>query len=256
MTENDTPLVSAADPWSALALLSRIPVPSGRIDPTRSMAASAWSWPLVGALLGLVSGAAGVVALKLGLPATLAAATVVTVSILLTGALHEDGLADTFDGLWGARDRDRRLAIMRDSRIGTYGVLALVLSVLLRWSALSALIEAGYLLAPVIAAAALSRVPVSFVMAALPNARADGLSAGSGRPPAPGLWLGLALGLAAGFGLVGGCALVALFWMALASVILARLARTRIGGQTGDILGAVQQMSEIAALASLAACLA
>ena len=252
--ENDQPLLSRADPWSALALLTRLPVPEGQFDPDRPAAAAAWCWPLVGALIGLISGLIGLASLWLGLPAGLAAGLILASSIGLTGALHEDGLADTFDGLWGGQDRARRLEIMHDSRIGTYGVLALVLSVGLRWSALVALIGTGHLLVAVITSAALSRAPMAMIMARLPNARASGVSVGAGRPTSHSLWLALGLALTLGAVLVGFCVVKAALWAAVPVLLLAAVARARIGGQTGDILGASQQLAEIAALAALAAC--
>ncbi|HHH89434.1 MAG TPA: adenosylcobinamide-GDP ribazoletransferase [Aliiroseovarius sp.] len=254
MMENDQPLLSRADPWSALALLTRLPVPEGQFDPDRPVAAAAWCWPLVGALIGLVSGLVGLISLWLGLSAGLAAGLTLASSIGLTGALHEDGLADTFDGLWGGQDRARRLEIMHDSRIGTYGVLALVLSVGLRWSALVTLIGAGHLLAAAVTSAALSRVPMALIMARLPNARTSGVSVGAGRPGSRGLWLALGLALGLGAVLVGFCVVKAALWAAAPVLVLAAVARARIGGQTGDILGASQQLAEIAALAALAAC--
>lgn len=254
MIENDQPLLSRADPWSALALLTRLPVPEGRFDPDRPLAAAIWCWPLIGALIGLLSGLIGLLSLWLGLPAGLAAGLVLAGSIGLTGALHEDGLADTFDGLWGGQDRARRLEIMHDSRIGTYGVLALVLSVGLRWSALVALIGTGHLLVAVITSASLSRVSMAMIMARLPNARTSGVSVGAGRPPAHSLWLALGLAVILGGGLVGICVVKAALWAAVPVLVLAAVARARIGGQTGDILGASQQLAEIMTLAALTAC--
>ncbi|TNF58733.1 MAG: adenosylcobinamide-GDP ribazoletransferase, partial [Rhodobacteraceae bacterium] len=171
---------------------------------------------------------------------------------LLTGAMHEDGLADMADGFWGGRSPQRRLEIMADSRIGTYGVLALVFSVGLRWVALAAVLP---VLGPLvlIGLAALSRAGLPSVMTALPHARPGGLSAGVGRPPAltAGLAILVGLGLA---GVTCGAATWALFpAMALAAFGIAALARARIGGQTGDVLGATQQISEIAGLLVLAA---
>ncbi len=253
--KSDPPPLSAADPWAALALLTRLPVPAGRIDPRRPVAASAWCWPLIGLGLGLAAGSIGLVALGLGLPAGLAAGLVLAALMLLTGALHEDGLADSFDGLWGGDDRTSRLEIMRDSRIGTYGLLALLIATLLRWAALSALIEAGGLLPALSAAAMLSRAGMALLMAALPPARTDGLSADAGRPAGPAPWLGIGLALGGAGLLVGSCALPAAFWAALALLPLALAARARIGGQSGDILGAGQQLTEIAALAALTACI-
>ncbi|RIK85995.1 MAG: adenosylcobinamide-GDP ribazoletransferase, partial [Hyphomicrobiales bacterium] len=109
----------------------------------RAFAETQWAAPVAGALVGLGVGAVAWLALALGLPASLAAAFALAAGIAVTGALHEDGLADTADGFGGGRDRDGKLAIMRDSRIGSYGVLALGLSLIARWAALAALAAAS-----------------------------------------------------------------------------------------------------------------
>lgn len=238
-----------SDLAEALALLSRLPVPAH--DPRG--ASSAWAWPVAGACLAILSGGVGVLALWLGMSAGVAAALTLIAGAMLTGALHEDGLADTADGLFGGRDRVRRLDIMKDSRVGSYGVLALVLVTLLRWSALTALAEAGALLPAMIAAAALSRAVMGMVMAELPNARGSGFAHATGRPPGRTALLGVALALLTA-ALVSGAAVVALALAAgLAAFAVARMARARIGGQTGDILGATQQLAEGAVLVAATA---
>ncbi len=234
--ERDTPLLQPGDIALALALLTRLPVRLAHGAATRG-AAAAWAWPLAGAIVGGLAALGGSIALALGLPTGVVAGIVLAAGIVLTGALHEDGLADCADGFWGGWDRARRLEIMKDSHIGSYGVLALGLSLILRWSALSALIAAGHLWGPIIAAAALSRVPMTGVMHALPNARGSGLSQSTGRPAQ------------------GGAVIAAVLAAALAGLAAAAIARARIGGQTGDVLGATQQLAEIAALAALAAVL-
>lgn len=238
---------------AALMLLTRLPLPKGLSPATPPGPGSAWAWPVAGGLVGILSAAGGTIALALGLAPGLAAAMVVVVQVMATGGLHEDGLADTADGLWGGGSPVRRLDIMRDSRIGSYGVLALILSVLLRWLALSLLAQAGALLAGVIIASALSRAPMAVVMSALPHARSDGLSRLVGRPS----------GATAGIGIAVAAATALFLWPAslpalalitpLPALWLARLARQKIGGQTGDILGASQQLTEIAALLTLSA---
>lgn len=252
--ERDTPLLQPGDFALALALLTRLPVPLSHAAATRG-AAAAWAWPLAGALVGGLAALAGSIALALGLPTGVAAGIVLAMGIVLTGALHEDGLADCADGFWGGWDRARRLEIMKDSHIGSYGVLALGLSLILRWSALSALIAAGHLWGPVIAAAALSRAPMAGVMHALPNARGSGLSQSTGRPAQDTVLLGGAVALAVALLATGGAVLAAVVAVALAGLATAAIARARIGGQTGDVLGATQQLAEIAALAALAAVL-
>ncbi len=257
MAKNDKSLFDISDLARAASLLSRLPLGRAELTGTRSMADSAWVWPLIGALLGALAGLVGLAGHWLGLPASISAALSLAALIALSGALHEDGLADTFDGLWGGHERARRLEIMRDSRVGTYGVLALVLALLLRWSALVALLEGGWFLAPLIGASLLSRVPMVLLMANMANAREAGLAAGSGIPAPRTAMAALAIALGLAVLLLGWWALLAAaFWIALFSLALGALAKARIGGLTGDILGASQQVSEIAALVVFATLLA
>ncbi len=244
-----TPLMKPADIAEALALLSRLPVPAH----VPRGAASAWAWPVAGLVLALIAGGVAALVLALELPPGIAAGLVLAVQVALTGGLHEDGLADCADGFWGGSGRARRLEIMKDSRVGSYGVIALGLGLGLRWTALTYLFGAGLLLAPLVTAAVLSRGSMAVVMAALPNARGAGLAAGVGRPGRRTALaaVGLAVGLA--FAATGWGAFVALFWAAVAAFGLALAARAKIGGQTGDVLGASQQLTEIAVLACLAA---
>jgi adenosylcobinamide-GDP ribazoletransferase len=246
-------LAAWGDIGAAFALLTRIPVPVDHAAAAARGARAAWAWPVAGAAVGAIAAGAGLLLTRAGLPADVAAVAVLAVQAMLTGALHEDGLADSADGLWGGRDRERRLAIMKDSRIGSFGVLALGLGLMARWAALAALIGAGGWVSAVVAAAAVSRVPMAAIAALLPPARDSGLSHGTGRPG--GATLVLAAAVAAGLALPGAGAALPLLLLAVATVTLgwAALARARIGGQTGDILGAGQQLGEIAALCVLVA---
>ncbi|WP_338320010.1 adenosylcobinamide-GDP ribazoletransferase, partial [Bradyrhizobium ottawaense] len=127
------------------------------------------------------------------------------------GALHEDGLADTADGLGGGRTRERKLEIMRDSRIGTYGVCALILSFGLRWSALAAIADPLLVAFALCAAHAAARAGVPAFMSLVPPARPDGLSASAGSPPGRSVAIAFALGtLALALALGPGKALVGL----------------------------------------------
>ncbi|MGL5362827.1 MAG: adenosylcobinamide-GDP ribazoletransferase [Bosea sp. (in: a-proteobacteria)] len=236
------------DLLSGFALLTRLPLP----DHAGSGAASAWTWPVVGAVLGGLGAVAGWFGLWLGLTSGVVAVGVLGLGALLTGALHEDGLSDTADGLFGGWTRERRLEIMKDSRVGSYGVLALVLVTLARWSALEAVLAGGSLWA-LVAVGAISRAPMALIMAALPNARGAGLSHATGQPSLPVALVGAALAAAIACLFAGWAVLPMLGLTGLATLLLARSAQARIGGQTGDILGASQQLAEAAALAVLAA---
>lgn len=250
MTERDT-LIKAADLAAALGLLTRLPVPVDATAAQARGAAAAWAYPLAGLLIGAITALAGVVALWLGLTPALAAGLMLAVGVVVTGGLHEDGLADTADGLWGGHDRARRLEIMRDSRIGTYGVLALGLSLILRWAALTALIGAGWLWVPALVAAVLSRTAMVAVMAGLRHARGDGLAHAVGRPGMRTAQIAGGIGALVALTLTGWWVVPLALIVAAVAFGTALIAKAKIGGQTGDILGATQQLTEIATLLAL-----
>ncbi|WP_292965291.1 adenosylcobinamide-GDP ribazoletransferase [Novosphingobium sp. UBA1939] len=232
------------DVFAAFGLLTRLPMPdTGAPDPR-----AAWAWPVAGLAVGGLSALAGLAAAALGLAPGVTAALMLGVAAALTGGLHEDGLADCADGFWGGRDKARRLEIMKDSRVGSYGVLALVIVLLARWSALSSLVAAGHW-GPVLAAEALSRAVMPAVMTALPNARGSGLSASHGAPGWNTVVQGAALAAALALALAGWQALPMILAAILGAGGIALVARAKIGGQTGDVLGASQQIALTAALA-------
>jgi adenosylcobinamide-GDP ribazoletransferase len=222
-----------------LPLAHAIPVSNGDI------ACASWAMPVVGALVGAFGALVYWMAVRLGLPPLVAAALAVAAGMVATGCLHEDGLADTADGVGGI-DRERRLEIMRDSRLGTYGACALMMSLLLRWGALASIAGAGAVALALVAAHAAARAPLPAFMAFVPPARNDGLAAAAGVPPlaavvAAGLFGALALVLC--LGLLA--ALVALVLLAVVGVLMARASVAAIGGHTGDVLGALEQLNEI-----------
>lgn len=237
----------------AATFLTRLPLAAGGAI-GRPLASAAWAFPLVGAGVGGIAALVFLIAQLLGLGDWPAALFAVLAGAALTGALHEDGLADAADGLFGGPDRERRLAIMRDSRHGTFGVLALVLSVALRAAAIAHTGEAIYAGLALIAAHAVSRALLPAVMRALAPARADGLGAEAGRPsPAP-LIVALAIGILIALAALGPVLGLAAFAVSAAAVgAVAVLARRLIGGYTGDVLGASQQVAEIVMLLAAAA---
>lgn len=253
MTNSDMVRTALADLRSALGLLTRLPLPQSNAAPRGAQAA--WAWPVAGAIIGGLAAMVALLALCLGVSPAVAAAITIAAQAMLTGAMHEDGLADTADGLWGGWDKARRLEIMKDSHIGSYGVLALILVTLARWSALAALLETGSVFAAIIAVACVSRAPMAVLMAWLPNARNGGLSKAVGRPSVNTAATALCLAIAICFVLVGWQAISMVIATAFVSLGLGLVARAKIGGQTGDILGAAQQIAEAAALGALAASL-
>jgi len=237
----------------ATAFFTRIPVTTPTCRAER-LADAAWAFPLVGAGIGGVAAFVFLLVQLLGLGDWPAAVLAVFAGVVLTGALHEDGFADTADGLVGGHDRDQRFAIMRDSRQGTFGVLAIVLSVLLRAAALAGIGEAVHAGLALIAAHAASRAALPVAMRALAPARIDGLGAAAGRPRAPLALGALAIGLLITLAALGPRRGAIAFGLASGAVlILGVLAHRRIGGYTGDVLGAFQQIGEIVMLLAAAA---
>jgi adenosylcobinamide-GDP ribazoletransferase len=236
----------------ALMLLTRLP--AGRLaDPAPSLADARWAYPLVGLIVGALAAAAQAGALAVGLGPLAAALLALTVAALVTGALHLDGLADFADGIGGGRDRAHALLIMRDSRIGSYGVIVLVLALALGATGLAD-IAVEKALAALLLAATGSRLAMLVVLDRLPPAREDGLGR-SAAGTAPGAWLPGAAAVAILAVWIGPAALPALAAMGLAALAVARLALRRIGGQTGDVLGATQVTAEVACILALAAAL-
>jgi adenosylcobinamide-GDP ribazoletransferase len=215
--------------------------------------------PVAGLVLGLLPALILIGALLLDLGPWLAATLSVTAMTLTTGAFHEDGLADTADSFGGAT-RERRLAIMRDSLIGSFGSSALILAFTLRIGALATLASRLDMMAAfgtVLIAACLSRTAGLMPLVFLPPARLDGASHAVGQPARETFWfaaalaggLSLALGMTLDLPLSGVGLMLAL--SALSGLALTRLAARHIQGQTGDIAGAAQQVAEIAALIGL-----
>ena len=226
----------------SLAFFTRLPV--ARIDAPPPV----WTFPVAGALIGLACGGAYYALYWCGLQSGIAALLAVAAQIGLTGALHEDGLADTADGFGGGKDRESRLLIMRDSRIGSYGALALVFSVCLRSYALMLLSQPAVVVAVCIAAGALSRTMIAVAMFALPHARADGLAAWAGKPSRECVLLSVGIACAVAIIAVHIVALKMIALAAFACAGVCALSKRAIGGATGDVYGAVQQMVEITVL--------
>ena len=237
-----------SDLLSGLSLLTRLPLPAHEFRG----AAGAWAWPLAGLVLAALVWPVLALLAALEIAPGPTAAVLLAVMALLTGGLHEDGLSDTADGLIGGQTAERRLEIMKDSRIGSYGALALGLVMLCSWSALTELLAQGHVWRALATAAVLSRVPMVAIMALLPPARSTGLSAATGRPDGRSALIAALLGFGIALLLTGWAALPAALAAAILSALLAHAACNRIGGQTGDILGASQQISFAAVLALLA----
>jgi adenosylcobinamide-GDP ribazoletransferase len=237
----------------AAGVLTRFPIAVDASEPG-AIAASGWAFPLIGAGIGALCAVVYVAADLIGLPAWVAALLAVAAGIAATGALHEDGLADTADGFGGGRDRDRKLAIMRDSAHGTYGILALVLGVGLRASALAAIGDPVFVGLALIAAHVASRAALPVSMILLQPTRADGLGAAAGRPSRTVATIAALIGAVIALATLGPLTgALALLLTGGAVALAAMLARRQIGGYTGDVLGFFQQIGEIVMLLVAAA---
>ncbi len=237
---------------AAVALLTRLPVPN-LSQPAPRGAESVWAYPLVGAMVGALGGGAYWLAVWLSLPPALAALCALAIMVVATGALHEDGLADFADGLAG-KTPERRLAIMRDHEIGSYGVIALLLSLAIRATAIALIAAPSAVLAALIATDAAGRLAAVLVMAGLPPARTDGLSASVGQPDPRVASVAALLTLAiAWLALSFGAAILVVLAAGVSAAGIGFLAQQRLGGQTGDVLGAACQICQCLALMALVA---
>lgn len=252
-----------ADVGLAIGFLSRIPVPhlteaSGDGPLARALRFA----PIAGLAVASVPVLVVALGMQLVLPWFATAALAVAGAIWITGALHEDGLADVADGFGGGTTRERKLAIMRDSRIGTYGTVALVCSIVLRIACVARLAEQGKpssVVSAIVVAACVSRALMLMPMTVLKAARHDGLARRAGAVT----WsnFAVAIGLAL---LLSGIPLIygeytpsrlatAVGLAALGCIATTALAQRQIGGVTGDVVGASQQVGEIAVLLVLSA---
>ncbi|MCR4377545.1 MAG: adenosylcobinamide-GDP ribazoletransferase [Rhodospirillales bacterium] len=211
------------------------------------------AWPVVGLFIGALAGLALWLAASAGLSPLAASFAAMIVAALATGALHEDGLADVADGFGGGADKAKKLRIMRDSHIGAYGVLALVLVVGFKAGSLSGFNSPVLAASAIIAAHTLSRAMLPMLMVVLPPASRSGLGKAAGQPNRENAAMAAAIGvLVAVLALGFGPGLVAAVLAALGVAGVGWLAHRHIDGFTGDVLGAAQQVSETLVLAGLA----
>ena len=238
----------AAELKASIDFCTRLPLAGAAPIAGSTIAKAAWAFPIAGLIVGLIGAVVYALAHRLGLPAWPAAALTVAATLLVTGCLHEDGLADTADGFGGAT-REQKLDIMRDSRIGTYGVCALIVALLLRVGVLASFFSAASVGWALIAAHAGARASMMALMFLVAPARRDGLSSDAGQPPIESAGAAVALGFVIAAICLGPLrAIVALVLLSVVIALMAWLSRKQIGGQTGDVLGAVEQVSEIVIL--------
>jgi adenosylcobinamide-GDP ribazoletransferase len=239
-----------ADLRAAFMLLTRLPVGTGGPP---DLARCVWAFPIVGLV---VNGAGGLVywgARVAGVPPLLAAAWTLAGMMMLTGGLHEDGLADTADGFGGGATPMRKLEIMRDSRIGSYGAGALILAVLLRAGAIAVIAQPAGVLPALITAGMLGRSAMILPLILLPPARTDGMGASVRRPTAVIAALCLVVPALAALLLVPAAVAGPTIVLGFAAALgMTELARRQIGGHTGDVLGAIEVVIECVILTVIA----
>jgi len=234
---------------AVLAFSSRLPLPRATPPAGGVIAKAAWAFPVAGLAIGVIGAAVYVLAYRLGLPPWPAAALSVAATLAITGCLHEDGLADTADGFGGGKTREQKLEIMRDSRTGAYGVCALILSLLLRVSALASFGDTHLVVWALIASHSAARAAMPVFMWLLPPARSDGLSFEAGRPPGESAAVAAAIAFVVLlFCLHPGRGVMTSIVLMIAVALMAWLSTRQIEGQTGDVLGALEQVSEILVL--------
>lgn len=238
----------------ATQFLTRLPIPFDGHWTMADLRDSVHLFPLVGALVGLMASLVYAAAVLINLPPILAALLAVSALTLITGGLHEDGLADVADGFGGGRTVDDKLRIMRDSRLGTFGGIALVLSLGARIGAIATLAAIEMVVAGLIVSAALSRAAMPVAMLLMTQARTDGLAASAGRPKSSLTFLGLGIGVALAFlCLPPAAAAIALIGCVVGSGAYLGLAKRQIGGISGDVLGGLQQVLDILCLFAIVA---
>lgn len=245
----------------AVAFLSRLPMPgfvfrSGTLPINKIVGV----FPLAGIVLGVLASLILIVANQIGLP-TFACAIITIASLsLFTGALHDDGLGDCADGFFGGDTVEKRLAIMKDSHIGTFAALTLFVFFLLKTALLTQIIDKTGVLSAAIAIIiieAASRTAMIAFWYKVPPARSDGLSANIGAPADNSFWTAQWSGLLIlAFGTIYLSGLTSFLIALIASMFVvfgfAQLSIKKIGGQTGDVLGACQQLTALTLLIVLA----
>jgi adenosylcobinamide-GDP ribazoletransferase len=231
----------------ALVFFTRLPLPPFDV-PGRKLGDALWAAPIVGIVVALVGGFVYTLAHAMGINEGVAAALALTATMVVTGCLHEDGLADTADAFGGGRSIARKLEIMRDSRIGTFGAAALGLSILLRWTSLASLPGGAGVICALLAAHAASRGILAALIQRTPAARDSGLAASVGSVSDTVALTAIALGAVPLLLLGIGQGILLAMLVACIAYWLRAIFFRQIGGITGDTLGAAQQIIEITVL--------
>lgn len=236
-----------------LAFFSRIPLPAAfgnRISHEAKLGEAAGFFPIAGLIIAIPVALVWFIASSY-LPASIAAGLAIGLSLLITGGLHEDGFADCADGLGATQNRERAMEIMRDSRIGTYGSLALILSIGLRWAALTSLGPISGILAILICNSG-ARSAMTIAMQFSNYARQDGLGKQANDMPQSSFIVAIAVAFIIALTAGWFWGVIALLMGFVTSWLFLKRLEHRLGGYTGDGLGAMEQIAEITILITLA----
>tara|TARA_R110000868_G_scaffold2930_6_gene19962 strand:+ start:13909 stop:14697 length:789 start_codon:yes stop_codon:yes gene_type:complete len=244
------------DVYVSVVFLTRLPAPGWPDAAARKLSTGMWAFPIAGILIATIAGVVYALCDAMELPVYISALFAVVALIIATGGLHEDGLSDLADGIWGGSDADKRLAIMSDSRIGAYGAIALIVSVTGRAAAIATIGEPVFVFGALVAAAAVSRAVMPAVMTFGTPAKTDGLGVSAGAP-AFAAWGGaLLLAVAIAAVAAPGGWFACLVAAAIGAALIGWFAQRNLGGYTGDVLGAAQQVAELFALTAIASVIA
>ena len=236
----------------AITFLTCIPVVSKTHNGNVLLSSTVWMFPVVGAVLGICGAIVFLLCDIIGLPPEITAVVTIVAMYVLTGGLHEDALSDVADGFGGGASRERKLAIMRDSQIGSYGAAAIAFSILFRVMAIATFSDFNAVFPVLVTMGSLSRGALALVMAGLPFARKDGLSVDAGRPEYDHAILSLTIAVFLSWFMVGFISTVLVFVLTCFVIVgVIFLANRQIGGQTGDVLGTVVQVVEVLVLGAL-----
>jgi adenosylcobinamide-GDP ribazoletransferase len=242
----------------AFALLTRFRIPTFQIRSSATYASAFWAFPIVGAVVGVMAATVFWLCMTVGLSIVVSAILTVTAMILMCGGLHEDGFSDFWDGIGGGRTRERKLAIMRDSRQGAYGALAVALMLALQIVLLTDIYIRGGIsacLTVLVASEAAARGAIAIPCLVIKPARGDGLGTVMQSAGKSTLWIGLMIGAAIALVLMLQIGIVLIIGALAGAGVIAALAARHLGGFTGDVLGATVVMARLSGLCFAAAVL-
>ena len=231
----------------ALSLLTRLPIKVPRHAFDRAHLA-VWAYGIPGFIWALSVWSIAILCQAGGLPLGIATALGLTTGIIITGAIHEDGLADSVDGLWGGWDPESRLEVMLDSRLGAYGAIALISCILVRWQLITSVFQLNVTFTALVLAGCLGRSVLPVIMAMFAPARKKGLSYSVGRPSGPNIYIAFVTMTLFAFISLGAKGLILCILAATTALMCALIAKLKVGGQSGDILGAIAIITEIIVL--------